>query len=139
MSTRNIFICCVVCFILGAGVCWFAQSGQRQAGRDSVVEAENMASLVAGLGSTLDEFRAYRERTDEWISHLEANNIEFGRIVLSIRSDTSELAIRYRELEGRLAELGIELPGIVADVSSVADDIGIIIDSVESGEVEAVD
>ena len=130
---------CVICFVAGAVLCYVAQSGQRQNGRSAVVEAENMASLVAGLGSTLDEFRSYRERTDEWIAHLESNNLEFGRIVGEIRGDTSELAIRYRELEGRLAELGIELPGIVADVSSVADDIGSIIDSVESGEVEAVD
>jgi len=137
MQTYKWIIICVVCGVVGAGVCYFAESGRRQDGDSAVSQAAAMASIVDGLGQTLEEFRTYRNRTDDHIAFLEANNIEFGNILLSIRADQAELGIRYRELENRLGELGAEVSGIGADVLGVADDIGRTIDSVESAAEEA--
>ena len=139
MENYKWLIVCVVCFLLGFGICYLTQSGNRQDGDRAIEQAQNMASLVAGLGSTLEEFRAYRDRTDDFIAYIEANNLELGNLLTGLRADTAELAIRHRELENRINELGIELPGIGADVSGVADDIGRVISDAEENESAAGD
>ena len=133
MSNSKWLIVCVVCFVLGAGVCYLAQSGQRQAGRSAIQQARSMEGLVEAVGDTLTEFADYRDRATEWIEYLERNNIEISRIITELRANQSELEIRYRELEAGLADVAGQLPIVTTDVSSVADDIDAVIQDAESG------
>jgi uncharacterized phage infection (PIP) family protein YhgE len=105
--------------------------------RSAIVKAENMAKLSQQLSNGIEEIRADRDRLADQVESLQRNlgaaieytqSLEIG--IAELRTANSELTTGLTDLAGALRQSG-------GDVQTVADDIGSLIDSVESHEEQA--
>jgi len=100
--------------------------------RDIAVKAERMESLVIELGDIVGEERGIRLAAEERVTNLERNLRAAIDAALDADIRASELAIRYREVEAGLGELGIDISTAGSNLSIVTDDIERIIRDAEA-------
>ena len=131
---KLVIILGVVCVLLIGAVIGLVSWCVRDAAdsRDIAVKAERMESLVIELGDIVGEERGIRLAAEERVTNLERNLRAAIDAALDADIRASELAIRYREVEAGLGELGIDISTAGSNLSIVTDDIERIIRDAEA-------
>ena len=124
----------IICF---GGAYYGGRQAGREDGRSAVESATRMAGVAQGIVGLVEEFRGYRERTEEYQRYLEENNRRLGELVISFEAVEGELFLISSEFDERIRDLESALPRARNAIDGVAEDIGRVIDGAESGETEA--
>tara|TARA_R100001086_G_scaffold210318_1_gene126210 strand:+ start:297 stop:719 length:423 start_codon:yes stop_codon:yes gene_type:complete len=120
--------------IAGYSAGWLTAPRGEDLSRSALEKAERMESLSISLGKIIETERGVRLELEEYVRSLEGNLRTATDTALEFEIKFGELSIRYREVEDKLAELGIQLNSITGRISGVTDDIGSFIDGAEGSQ-----